>query len=250
MRRSNADHVYLDLRHLPADQIEHHFPTICERLRADGINPVTDLIPVAPAAHYLMGGVRTDLDGATNLPGLYAVGEVSCTGVHGANRLASNSLLECLVFGRRAGNAAAQRIQNSEFRIQNITHPTQPSHVHSAGCTLLANWRSDLALIMTTSAGPLRDGDGLHAGLAQLADWPLLADAAEPEAITAANAALTARLIMASALLREESRGGHFRSDFPESREAWRAHSVLQNGAAPWRVATLAPVQELAHAAD
>lgn len=112
------------------------------------------------------------------------------------------------------------------------------------------NWRVALAEIMTSSAGPLRDGEGLQAGLAQLADWPLQAAADDAEAITAANAALTAQLIVASALLREESRGGHFRSDFPESREAWRAHSVLQNGAAPRQVATLAPVEALAHAAD
>jgi L-aspartate oxidase len=259
MRRSDADHVYLDLRHLPAERIAHHFPTICKRLRADGIDPVTDLIPVAPAAHYLMGGVRTDLDGATNLPGLYAAGEVSCTGVHGANRLASNSLLECLVFGRKAGGAAAQRMQHAACsmqhsaaaqRIRNAELKELPTILHSQFSMLHSNWRSALAAIMTASAGPLRDGAGLQAGLAQLADWPLQAAADDPEAITAANAALTAQLIVASALLREESRGGHFRSDFPESRESWRVHSVLQNGVAPWRVATLASVEELAHAAD
>jgi L-aspartate oxidase len=266
MRRTDATHVFLDLRHLPADQIEHHFPTICERLRADGIDPVSDLIPSAPAAHYLMGGVRTDLDGATNLPGLYAAGEVGCTGVHGANRLASNSLLECLVFGRRAGGAAAQRMQNAECRMQNSAaaqrvqnaecrmqrvEPRElPTILHSQFSILHSNWRSALASIMTASAGPLRDGAGLHAGLAQLADWPLQGAADDPETLTAANAALTARLIVASALLREESRGGHFRNDFPESRAVWRAHSVLQNGAVPWRVATLAPAWELAHAAD
>jgi L-aspartate oxidase len=256
MRRSDADHVYLDLRHLPAERIEHHFPTICERLRADGIDPVTDLIPVAPAAHYLMGGVRTDLDGATNLPGLYAAGEVSCTGVHGANRLASNSLLECLVFGRRAGEAATRQMQNVKGKMQKVVSSSESSGGQCgrsfAFCLLpfALDWRSALAAIMTASAGPLRDGAGLQAGLAQLADWPLQAAADDSEAITVANAALTAQLIVASALLREESRGGHFRSDFPESRESWRAHSVLQNGVAPWRVATLAPVAELAHAAD
>lgn len=107
MRRSGSDYVLLDLTHLPRATIEGHFPTICARLRDDGLDPVVAPIPVAPAAHYLMGGVRTDLHGATSLPGLYAAGEVACTGVHGANRLASNSLLECLVFGRRAGIAAA-----------------------------------------------------------------------------------------------------------------------------------------------
>ncbi len=251
MRHSNADHVKLDLRHLSADEIEHHFPTICERLRADGIDPVTDLIPVAPAAHYLMGGVRTDLNGATNLPGLYAAGEVSCTGVHGANRLASNSLLECLVFGRRAGEAAAQ-MQNANGKRHNVmlSQPSAGGAQHVASGVFPSDWRVNLAAIMTTSAGPLRDGAGLRSGLEQLAVWPLQADHDHAEAITAANAVLTAQLIVASALLREESRGGHFRSDFPEPRETWRTHSVLQNGGASWQVATLAPVRELAHAAD
>ena len=108
MRRTASDHVLLDLTHLPTDLLAHHFPTISARLREDGIDIMTTPIPVAPASHYLMGGIRTDLHGATSMPGLYAAGEVSCTGVHGANRLASNSLLECLVFGKRAGYAAAR----------------------------------------------------------------------------------------------------------------------------------------------
>jgi L-aspartate oxidase len=247
MRRSNADHVYLDLRHLAAPQIETHFPTICERLRAEGIDPVTDLIPVAPASHYLMGGVRTDLDGATNLPGLYAAGEVSCTGVHGANRLASNSLLECLVFGRRAGQAAAQTQALGASSLRSM-QPTQSAATPIA--VYDPAWRSQLATIMTRAAGPLRDGTRLQAGLEALASWPIQAASPTSDAITAANAALTAQLIIASALLREESRGGHFRSDFPTPRDEWRVHSVLRNGAPPQRVTTLATSNALAHAAD
>ncbi|HET9224657.1 MAG TPA: FAD-binding protein, partial [Roseiflexaceae bacterium] len=108
MRQANADHVLLDLTHLAADYLEQRFPTIWARCRFEGMDPASQPIPVAPAAHYTMGGIRTDLDGATSLAGLYAAGECACTGVHGANRLASNSLLECLVFGRRAAAAALE----------------------------------------------------------------------------------------------------------------------------------------------
>ncbi len=248
MRRSGSDYVLLDLTHLPADLLAHHFPTISSRLREDGIDIATMPIPVAPASHYLMGGVRTDLDGATSLPGLYAAGEVSCTGVHGANRLASNSLLECLVFGRRAGDAAAaRRMVNDELRIAN---ESQSPDIDLSSFILhpSSDWRAELAEIMVSSAGPLRDGPGLRMGQAALAALPAQADPADGEAITASNAALAAHLIVESALLRQESRGGHFRIDFPQAREGWHAHTVLRRGAAPQMVGTIAP--DIAHAAD
>ena len=108
LRATGADHVYLDARHLGSEFLEHRFPTIVASTRAAGVDPATDLIPVAPAAHYASGGVRTDLHGRTSIPGLYACGEVACTGVHGANRLASNSLLEGLVFARRIADDIAR----------------------------------------------------------------------------------------------------------------------------------------------
>jgi L-aspartate oxidase len=249
MRRSGHDHVLLDLAHLPVDLLASHFPTISARLREDGIDIATTPIPVAPAAHYLMGGVRTDLDGATSLPGLYAAGEVSCTGVHGANRLASNSLLECLVFGRRAGVAAARRIENVELRIGKVF--SQDADLDNSQFSILNSlfdWRAELAEIMVASAGPLRDGPRLRMGQAALAALPIQADPASREAITAANAALAARLIVESALLRQESRGGHFRSDFPQTRDDWLAHTVLQRGQPPQLAGTIAP--DLACAAD
>ncbi len=241
LRRTGTDHVLLDLTHLPSDLITSHFPTIHARLLEDGIDITTEAIPVAPAAHYLMGGVRTDLFGATNLPGLYAVGEVSCTGVHGANRLASNSLLECLVFGRRAGRAAGRqevRSRMPEVALQCLerTAPVTPT------------WRDDLAAIMVAAAGPLRDGAGLARGQTALLQRPIQADPDQPDAITAANATLAARLIVESALLRQESRGGHFRSDFPQTREEWHAHTLLQRSRAPQLVGVIAP--GMAHAAD
>jgi L-aspartate oxidase len=249
MRRTGSDHVLLDLTHLPADLLAHHFPTITARLREDGIDIATMPIPVAPASHYLMGGVRTDLQGATSLPGLYAAGEVSCTGVHGANRLASNSLLECLVFGRRAGSAATRRIENIELRIEKGPYQdTAVGHSQFSIFNSQLTWRAELAEIMVAAAGPLRDGRGLRAGLTALDALSIQADPEDGEAITAANAAMAARLIVESALLREESRGGHFRSDFPQTREDWHAHTVLRRGQAPLLVGTVAPA--MAHAAD
>jgi L-aspartate oxidase len=253
MRAAGSDHVLLDLTHLPPETIEHHFPTICARLRADGLDPVTTPIPVAPASHYLMGGIRTDLEGASSLPGLFAAGEAACTGVHGANRLASNSLLECLVFGRRAGLAAARLargMESAEVRTQEAApgrpeplSPPPPPIPHSG-------WRDELAATMRAAAGPLRDGDGLRAGAAALAERPLQAEPDDADGITAANAALAARLIVAGALLREESRGGHFRADFPAPREAWRVHSVQLRGCPPFLVESVDPALALAHAAD
>lgn len=252
MRASGSDHVLLDLTHLPRERIEHHFPTICARLREEGLDPVTTPIPVAPASHYVMGGVRTDLDGATNLPGLYAAGEVACTGVHGANRLASNSLLECLVFGRRAGLAATAQAASHPWSLAALALAELAlQHAPAAPVPPLpTNWRSELAAIMTSAAGPLRHGEQLRAGLAALAHWPSQAEPTDPEAITAANAALTARLIISAALLREESRGGHFRSDFPQQREALRAHRLLVRDADPDLVTMIAPVPTMGLAAD
>ncbi len=251
MRRAGSDHVLLDLTHLERERVEHHFPTICARLREEGLDPVTTPIPVAPASHYLMGGVRTDLDGATSLPGLYAAGEASCTGVHGANRLASNSLLECLVFGRRAGLAAARADQRPKAADEGRAEPARLAGERlAAPATMRAGWRDELAAIMRAAAGPLRDGEGLRAGQEALESWPMQADPDDAEGMTAANAALTARLIVAAALLREESRGGHFRADFPVQREQWHVHGVQARGRRPFVVESVAPALPVAHAAD
>ncbi|PDW03473.1 L-aspartate oxidase [Candidatus Viridilinea mediisalina] len=244
MSRAASDHVLLDLTHLPRTVIEAHFPTICARLRSEGLDPATKPIPVAPAAHYLMGGIRTNLDGATNLPGLFAAGEAACTGVHGANRLASNSLLECLVFGRRAGLAAlhtTQALPKPKLHSTSAPHPSlQPPTA----------WREQLAALMHHAAGPLRDGANLRAGSETLSPWPLQASPEHPEYLTAANATLVARMILTAALYRQESRGGHFRSDFPQAHTHWQQHSILRNGRKASRVHLLHPDPTLAHAAD
>ena len=249
MRDAKSDYVLLDLTHLPQARIEHHFPMICARLRSEGLDPVTMPIPVAPAAHYLMGGIRTDLDGATNLPALFVAGEAACTGVHGANRLASNSLLECLVFGRRAGYAAsylAQQPSHSETAMPFASVRLTPT----AARQTQSNWRTTLAATMLKAAGPLRDAAGLRVGLEALAHQPLQAAASDAEGLTAANAGLVARLILAAALWREESRGGHVRTDFPHQREIWQAHSLQRCGHALRLLEHVVPPLPMAHAAD
>ncbi|GAB4208460.1 MAG: L-aspartate oxidase [Roseiflexaceae bacterium] len=248
MQRSNSDYVLLDLTHLPADFLEQRFPTIVARCRAEGLDPARTPIPVAPAAHYLMGGIRTDADGATSLAGLFAAGECACTGIHGANRLASNSLLECLVFGRRAGAVAAavgsQRSPSGFGTVLAGDTASVPVAAPPAGAT---PWRLALAQVMRDRVGLQRSAAKLEAALAFLATFPgRLADPS-PDAISAANAALVARLIATAALLREESRGAHFRTDFSETDDSWRVHLVQARGQAPHAVERVA--EALAHAA-
>jgi L-aspartate oxidase len=233
MQAESSRHVLLDLRHLGEAFLAQRFPTIVARLREDGLDPAREPIPVGPAAHYLMGGIRTDLNALTSIPGLYAAGECACTGVHGANRLASNSLLECLVFGRRAG-LAAQHPTPSPAPLQlPVDMPGGLPNPHPA---------DDLATLqhaMRTQVGPLRSGHSVEAALAILAALPVTATP-DADAITLANAVLTARLIATGALLRRESRGGHFRSDYPAPNDAWLAHITQARGHTPELVATVA----------
>jgi L-aspartate oxidase len=246
MRREGADHVLLDLTHLPAPYLERRFPTISARCRAEGLDPAVEPIPVAPAAHYLMGGIRTDATGATNIAGLYAAGECACTGVHGANRLASNSLLECLVFGRRAGAAVLRHIENEKLRIENYRSETRDSQFSILNSQF--NWRDELATIMRERAGLQRSASELAGALQMLAGFPAQVSDATSDAIAAANAGLVARLIVTNALLREESRGAHFRTDFPHADDAWRVHLVLARGQAARIVKTVASAPERAAA--
>ncbi|MFF5982770.1 L-aspartate oxidase [Streptomyces olindensis] len=232
MLEQDAEHMYLDARHFGADMWEHRFPTILAACRAHGIDPVTEPIPVAPAAHYASGGVRTDSHGRTTVPGLYACGEVACTGVHGANRLASNSLLEGLVYAERiAADIAAGGLQ---ARVpQPLPHPETPEHPLQT-----PEARFTIQRIMTNGAGVLRSA----ASLTQAADrlQRLHTDArdalaengktAEPGVDTweATNLLCVARVLVAAALLREETRGCHWREDRPERDDTtWRRHIVV-----------------------
>jgi L-aspartate oxidase len=260
MQAHGADHVLLDLTHLSTAYLKQRFPTILAGCLDEGIDAAITPIPVAPAAHYLMGGIRTDLNQATTIPGLFAAGECACTGVHGANRLASNSLLECLVFGRRAGVAAVEETVSpavaqlvSQLVDQSFPHDGAPAFAPQTGpwdvevltqCSTTRSHRlDDLALIMRTYGGPLRTGAGLTTALKALDGFGLQYNSDDPTAITLANAALVARLIVAGALRREESRGAHFRADFPASEDDWCRHLIQQRGA-PARLVTTVTAEQ------
>ncbi len=216
MIADGADHVFLDVRHLDAAAMRQRFPTITRALAERGLDLATDLIPVAPAAHYFMGGIVADTDGATSLPGLFALGEVSCTGVHGANRLASNSLLEGLVFGLNAANRVARDVEpcaRPDPVVPGIRLDVQPSSSD------VAPLRGRVQQVMSRHVAVVRDASGLAAAgdeLELILDELARVRGRNRELWEARDLALAARFVTASASLRHESRGAHFRTDFPE----------------------------------
>ncbi|MBA4609781.1 L-aspartate oxidase [Aeromicrobium sp. Marseille-Q0843] len=222
MQRQRGAPVRLDATRLGARFLAERFPTIDAVVRSQGLDWSRDPIEVTPAAHYVMGGVRTDVWGRTSVPGLYAVGEVACSGLHGANRLASNSLLEGAVYGSRVSEAILGRAEaladfDSDWA-EPIALDVEPGDE--------AFGRTDLQQLMWDSAGLSRDRAGLEDAAAVLAAWappaPIDAKSAED-----ANLWWVARAVVASALAREESRGGHFRRDFPETHPVEARHSTL-----------------------
>ncbi|OPF84531.1 L-aspartate oxidase [Streptomyces antioxidans] len=246
MQERGAEHMYLDARHFGARMWERRFPTILAACRAHGIDPVTEPIPVAPAAHYASGGVRTDLRGRTTVPGLYACGEVACTGVHGANRLASNSLLEGLVFAERIAEDITEDLAPGAAGSSVAARPSGPSDpgvpglpAAPGGAPLLASEaRYEIQHIMTHGAGVLRSAESLARAADRLervqddAAAQLRRDGktAEPgvETWEATNLHLVARVLVAAALRREETRGCHWREDRPERDDpAWRRHLLV-----------------------
>ncbi|MGW5334230.1 L-aspartate oxidase [Streptomyces bauhiniae] len=236
MQEQGAEHMYLDGRHFGADMWEHRFPTILAACRAHGIDPVTEPVPVAPAAHYASGGVRTDDRGRTTVPGLYACGEVACTGVHGANRLASNSLLEGLVYAERiaADIAAEHTAHGPHTRVPApVPHHGTPAHPLLAPEDRLAVQR-----IMSEGAGVLRSAASLERAAQRLAELHARASdtldgegkTAEPGVDTweATNLLDVARVLVAGAALREETRGCHWREDHADRDDRhWRRHLVV-----------------------
>ncbi|MDQ7064738.1 MAG: L-aspartate oxidase [candidate division KSB1 bacterium] len=218
---SGANGVSLSLRHLDATTIRRRFRSIDRRLREYGLDLARDCIPVAPAAHYFIGGVKTGLHGETRVRGLFACGEVACTGVHGANRLASNSLLECLVFGRRAALAAADAIDGAA-PITDWPAEADASPPSDAAVTF-PDLRARLAQIMDKHVGILRHADGLREAEAELESLLAASGAEHP---LRPNIQLC-RLIVQAARRREESRGVHFREDFPASVAEFQRHSII-----------------------
>ncbi|MEV5709224.1 L-aspartate oxidase [Actinoallomurus sp. NPDC052274] len=229
MRETGASCAYLDGRNLGPRTWANRFPTILAACEEHGIDPVNEPIPVLPAAHYASGGVRTDLWGRTSVPGLYACGEVACTGVHGANRLASNSLLEGLVFGRRIAEALSADLAAQAPRTAEEAPRAAGEASRAAGEPALLDpgVRAEVQQIMTSCAGVLRNGPGLERAARELA---ALADRTTDEPCTeaweATNLHTVASLIVAAARRREETRGSHWREDFPDADRTWRGHLV------------------------
>jgi L-aspartate oxidase len=218
--------VYLDMRHVMKD-LRTRFPGISAFLAKYQLQLGRDLIPVRPAAHYLMGGVKTDVHGRTSLPGLYAAGEVACTGVHGANRLASNSLLEGLVFGALT---AETMVAEAPVEETNLAAILQSAAASSTPEGTTERWIADLRGLMWKDAGLLRDGDGLREAQRKLDALAVsMPRGLFRRALEARNLHAVAGLIVASALGREESRGAHYRNDFP-LHSAVARHSVMQQG--------------------
>jgi L-aspartate oxidase len=224
MRRTGTRNVYLDMTALDEDFLKHRFPKIYETCKFYGLDIAKDPLPVSPASHYCMGGIRTDLWGRSTLNGLYAAGEVTCTGVHGANRLASNSLLEGLVFGARAGEAAV----NDTCGLTSAGRPTAaavPSASVSPNPEISTAVKKRIKRVMWERVGILRDRDSLQRALREFDQI-----AAGNLSTSSRNFVTLAKLIATAALWREESRGGHFRTDFPEQHDKWRVHSIQRAG--------------------
>jgi L-aspartate oxidase len=219
--------VYLSLRHLDAERVRSHFPAIAAPLREWGLDLARDLLPIAPAAHYCMGGVRTDNEGRTDLPGLYVAGEAACTGVQGANRLASNSLLECLVFGRRAARAALMDAPDRHGIWP--THPLPlpaPDTAAAAGPVVSEAKEEAAALgrLLDRFLGVERHGARLSALVDALPD---------PTAGETPAAYVVAALAARAALLRAESRGAHYRAECPSTSNTWRSRIHWRRGQEP-----------------
>lgn len=252
-----TEHVYLDLQPIPSDTIRHRFPNIIQVCQHWGIDIFHEPIPVAPAAHYWMGGIVTDLMNRTSIEGLYAIGETASTGVHGANRLASNSLLECIVFGAQLG-----RITSDDLQLTKTESPSDRSSV-STPHLAVNDWatqhdkmtalRTQLQRLVWQSAGICRSQDALQNAIATLGGWRSeFADLPLSQYLLNSSPNTTVRfdllnadrnlrawgetynlldvahLILKSALFRTESRGGHYRLDYPQPDPHWQVHTLVQ----------------------
>ena len=229
MRRENIDHVFLDATHLDAAWLRERFPSVSNAMAAHGLDLATRLIPVAPVCHYFVGGVVTDVWGRTTVPGLYASGEVASTGVHGANRLASNSLLEGLVFSDRVVRDLDRYIGRLGEDVRRLRFDL-PAAGTGGGESDVPAARRHLSDVMQRKVGVLRRGDELREALAELEE---LTSSLRLGSMTMAeyellNLLTVGRQVAKCALLREESRGVHLREDFTEADEQWKRHLTLR----------------------
>jgi len=244
MHRTHQANVFLDLSHLDPQMVRRRFPGMAEICGKFGLDLTRDRIPVRPGAHYMIGGVTVDAHGRTTIPGLLAAGEVTSSGLHGANRLASNSLLEGLVYGARAGEVASREIlaadgDGHEFRIPAIANPKavdRDGHgngAESQGLLDLADIRNSLRALMWRHVGVERAGESLAEALDTVEGWcryVLPRQFAEPQGWQLQNMLEVSRLMIRGAIERQETRGVHFRNDFPDTSPNWRAHIGWQRG--------------------
>jgi L-aspartate oxidase len=226
MQKTGSDRVFIDVTHLPPHIITTRFPHIYRFCLDHGLDITKALVPVAPAAHYMIGGVKANSWGETNIAGLFATGEVACTGVHGANRLASNSLLEAIVFSKRiverTRGKARKEPAGSESREIRCSLSQRPAPRSLPAPSLAA-----LQKLHWEKAGIIRDREGLTQAANILAAWQhSLPQPTDQPSYELSNLILTGRLLTEAALFREESRGAHFRSDFPQSSPKWQCHIV------------------------
>ncbi len=227
MKKSGSDRVFLDTTHLPPHTITTRFPHIYRFCLDHGLDITRNLIPVAPAAHYMIGGIKTNSWGETNIAGLFATGEVACTGVHGANRLASNSLLEAIVFSKRiverTGDKSKERVtggEKSRDMYPSLDRWPVPGTLPRAGLAALQQLHWD-------RVGIIRDKEGLKQAAGILAAWQQsLTPPTDQPSYELSNLILTGRLLTEAALIREESRGAHFRSDFPHNKPKWQRRII------------------------
>ncbi|HEY9600389.1 MAG TPA: L-aspartate oxidase [Allocoleopsis sp.] len=252
-----TEHVYLDLQPIPADTIRHRFPNIIQVCQHWGIDIFHEPIPVAPAAHYWMGGIATDLMNRTSIEGLYAIGETASTGVHGANRLASNSLLECIVFGAQLGRITSDDLQIAETESPSDRFPVSTPYIAVSDWATqqdkMTALRTQLQRLVWQSAGICRSQEALQNAIATLEGWrsefadlPLsqyLLNSSPDKTVRfdlsnadrnlrtwgeTYNLLDVAHLILKSALFRTESRGGHYRLDYPQPDPHWQVHTLVQ----------------------
>jgi L-aspartate oxidase len=228
MRKTSSDRVFLDVTHVPPTRTATRFPHIYRFCLDHGLDITRTYIPVAPAAHYLMGGVKVNTWGETNIPGLFAAGETACTGVHGANRLASNSLLEVLVFSKRSIERSQVEVSGDDERLETMVQCyTLPSREPPRDCPALN--LAGLQALLWDKVGIVRDVEGLYDAARILAAWQSALPAPADRLSFELNAmVINGRMMTEAALLRQESRGAHYRSDYPVSTVTWKRHIVIQ----------------------
>jgi len=228
MKKTGSDKVFIDVTHLPSYTVTTRFPHIYRFCLEHGLDITRELIPVAPAAHYMMGGVKTNTWGETNIPGLFACGETACTGVHGANRLASNSLLEAVVFSRRIIEKTGGQVSLATLVVGQSADVHRTLSLRQVPTPMPALSLAALKTLQWDKVGIIRGKEDLVQAVDILAAWhKSLPRPADRSSYELSNLLLTGRLVTEAALVREESRGAHFRTDFPQSSSQWQHHIIF-----------------------